>query len=95
MTTILDIMGLSVDSVSDSDSLSAMGIDSMQLVEVCRLQINCFCKMMSFYSFFKLQKLRHPNISCNALKRAVEYSFSCHPACPRRIARNIPKNAVL
>ena len=34
MTAILDIMGLSADAVSDNDSLAAMGIDSMQLVEV-------------------------------------------------------------
>lgn len=34
MTAILDIMGLSPDSVSDSDTLAAMGVDSMQLVEV-------------------------------------------------------------
>lgn len=38
MTAILDIMGLTPESVSDSDSLAAMGIDSMQLVEV-RLSI--------------------------------------------------------
>ena len=34
LTSILDIMGLDVGSVSDSDSLATMGIDSMQLVEV-------------------------------------------------------------
>ena len=34
VTAILDIMGLSADAVSDNDSLAAMGIDSMQLVEV-------------------------------------------------------------
>ena len=37
VTAILDIMGLSVDAVSDNDNLAAMGIDSMQLVEVGHL----------------------------------------------------------
>ena len=40
MTAILDIMGLSADAVSDNDSLAAMGIDSMQLVEVSPTQLS-------------------------------------------------------
>ena len=34
LQTILTVMGLTLNEVSDADTLSRLGIDSMQLVEV-------------------------------------------------------------
>ena len=44
MTAILDIMGLKPSDVSDSDTLASMGIDSMQLVEVCLSELPLVAK---------------------------------------------------
>ncbi len=35
MEAVLSLMGLKADAVGENDNLAALGIDSMQLMEVC------------------------------------------------------------
>ena len=64
---VLSLMGLKADAVGENDNLAALGIDSMQLMEVC-LFAACFPHVLGLLlllpiALFHTKDTRNPNAS--------------------------------